>query len=55
MYVLYMCVCIIYIYIYIYMRVCKRVCVSVLTINYGANVSGLLSYASDLHRNTIFF
>ena len=37
------------------MRVCKRVCVSVLTINYGANVSCLLSYASDLHRNTIFF
>ena len=38
-------------YIYIYMYVC----VCVLTINGGADVSGLPKFASIRHRNTVIF
>ena len=44
----------IYIYI-IYVYVCVRVCVCVLTIDGGVDISGLSSFASIRHRNTIIF
>ena len=44
-----MCVC------YLCVCVCVCVCVRVLTINSGVDVSGLPSFASIRHCNTIYF
>ena len=49
---LYVCV---YVCVCVCVCACVCVCVCVLTINGGADVLDLRSYASILHRNRIFF